>query len=361
MKKLIVILILILLVLSPRIYWSVKDEKVLDIAVIDKTVAKKDYREHKGFFHILDSKKIVRPDGEFYDLGYNYYGFDPYDQVEMEPYRARKVDLIYVADTYGVFSDDLKKIPDGERSELIYGGMGLLEWNELMASRDQNTTLIAEFNSFASPTSDEISSIMQKNLGVNWSGWIGRHFPDLSNDEIPHWLIEGYQQQTGEDWLFVGPGLAFVHTTGQVAVLDGKESKRPPRFQLTSVGEEKFPKVKSSSYTYWFDVIEPVGNTEVLATYAFDLTEKSRSVLQELGIPEKFPAVLYQENKQTYYFAGDYADFDMQPLTKWEGVHNFYKYFAKDVSSFYWLTYFPMMEVIIDEAVERKYGEQIEK
>ncbi|AXI00135.1 hypothetical protein DV702_10645 [Sporosarcina sp. PTS2304] len=360
MKKIIVALILLLLILSPRIYWQIKEERVLDIVVIDKSVAKKDYREHKGFFHILDSKKIIRADGEFYDLGRDYYGFDPYDQVAMTPFRARLADLIYVADTYGVFSDDLKKSPEGERSELIYGGMELLEWNELMASRDENTTLIAEFNSFASPTSDEVSGIMQKSLGVNWSGWVGRHFTDLSSDEVPQWLIDSYQQQTGDDWILAGAGLAFVHTSGQVVVLDGQQTKSAARFKLTTMGEKKFPKVNASSYIYWFDVVEPVGETKVYATYEFDLTEKGRSVLHDAGIPEKFPAVLHQESKNTYYFAGDYADFDMQPLVKWQGVHNFYKYFAKDVSAFYWLTYFPMMEAILEETVERKDGEPSE-
>lgn len=361
MKKIVIAIVLILLVLSPRIYWALKEEKVLDIAVIDKSVAKKDYREHNGLFHILKGKKIVRPDGELYDLGLDYYGFDPYDQVAMDPFRARPLDMIYVADTYGVFSDDLKDKPDGSRSELLYGGMELLEWNELMASKDEDTILIAEFNSFASPTSEEMSTIMQNNLGITWTGWIGRYFPDLSNEEIPQWLIEGYKKQMNSEWLFAGAGLAFVHTSGKVVVLDGQENKSAAHFELTKAGKEKFPKVYSSDYIYWFDVVEPFEQTNVLATYEFDLTEKGRSVLQEAGIPETFPAVLHQKQTNTYYFAGDYADFDKKPIVKWQGIHNVYKYFAKDVSAFYWLTYYPMMEEILNETYDRKKGEEIVK
>lgn len=356
MKKLIIFLLLVLLILSPRIYWSVKNEKIVDVVVIDKTVPKKDYREHKGLFNVMESMKVVRPDGELYDLGQDYYGYNPYDQVATEPFRARPVDMIYVADTYGVFSDDLLDEPDGKRSELLYGGMELLEWNELMASKEQHTTLIAEFNSFASPTSEEVSQIMQKNLGIHWTGWIGRYFPDLSNEEIPQWLIGNYKKQTENEWLFAGPGMAFVHANGEVVVLDGQENKSAVQFELTESGEKKFPRVYSSAYQYWFDVVKPVDDTEVLATYQFDLSEKGSSVLQEAGIPENFPAVLYQENQQTYYFAGDYADFDKKPIIRWQGIHTVYKYFAKDVSSFYWQTYFPMMETILDEAHERKQG-----
>ncbi|WP_143565200.1 MULTISPECIES: hypothetical protein [unclassified Sporosarcina] len=359
MKKITIVILLILLVLSPRIYWTLKEEKIMDIAVIDKSVAKKDYREHNGLFHILNGKKIIRPDGELYDLGLDYYGFDPYDQVAMEPFIARPLDMIYVADTYGVFSDDLKNKPDGSRSELLYGGMELLEWNELMASKDENTTLIAEFNSFASPTSGEMSMIMQKNLGITWTGWIGRYFTDLANEEIPQWLVEGYREQMNSEWLFAGAGLAFVHTSGKVIVLDGQENKSAAHFELTKDGKEKFPKVNSSDYLYWFDVVEPFEQTNILATYEFDLTEKGRSVLLEAGIPETFPAVLHQRQENTYYFAGDYADFDKNPIVKWQGIHNVYKYFAKDVSAFYWLTYFPMMEEILDETYDRKNGEEI--
>ncbi|WP_155961317.1 hypothetical protein [Sporosarcina sp. P33] len=354
MKKIVIAILLIFLVLSPRIYWTVKEERVLDIAVIDKSVAKGDFREHKGLFHILEGKKVVRPDGELYDFTTDYYGFDPFQQKALEPFRARPLDMIYVADTYGVFSDDVKKQPDGQRSELIYGGMELPEWNELMDSKAESTTLIAEFNSFASPTSEEVSIVMQKSLGITWTGWIGRYFSDLANEEIPQWLAEGYKNQTDKEWVFAGPGLVFVHTSGQIIVLDGQENKSAAHFQLTAAGKKKFPDVYSSDYLYWFDVVEPAEQTEVLATYEFDLTEKGRSVLQGANIPETFPAVLHQNQTRTYYFAGDYADFDKRPILKWQGIHNVYKYFAEDVSAFYWLTYFPMMETILDETYERK-------
>ncbi|PIC79018.1 hypothetical protein CSV75_13675 [Sporosarcina sp. P18a] len=358
MKKIAIAILLILLVLSPRIYWAFKEEKILDIAVIDKSVAKEDYREHNGLFHVLEGKKIVRPDKEPYDKSLDYYGFDPYDQVAMEPFHERPLDMIYVADTYGVFSDDLKAKPDGSRSKLLYGGMELMEWNELMASKGEDTTLIAEFNSFASPTSEEISTIMQKELGITWTGWIGRYFTDLSNAEVPQWLIEGYKEEKNSEWLFAGSGLAFVHISGKVIVLDGQENKSAAHFKLTKDGKEKFPKVYSSNYMYWFDVVEPFEQTKILATYEFNLTEKGRSVLQEADIPQVFPAVLHQEQANTYYFAGDYADFDKNPIVKWQGVHTVYKYFAKDVSAFYWLTYYPMMEEILDETYKRKNSQK---
>ncbi len=356
-KKLLIVGLLLLLVLSPRIYWSLKEAKPLDIAIIDKTVPQKDYREHNGLFQVLKSQKIVRPDGEMYDVGRDYYGYDPYEQVATKPFTNRSVDMIYVTDTYGVFSDDLEKKPDGEQSELIYGSMDLLEWNELMASKSQNTTLIAEFNSFASPTSEEVSKIMQHNLGLKWDGWIGRYFPDLASEEVPAWLIRNFSDQSSKKWSYKGDGIAYVHTSGEIVLLTGKDSKGPIHFALTEKGVKKFPSVSSSPYLYWFDVVEPTEGTEVLASYELNLSKAGYSKLEAANIPFEFPAVLYKESDLTYYFAGDYADFNKKPIVTFQGIHHIYKYLAKDVSSFYWLTYFPMMETILKETYERKSGE----
>lgn len=358
MKKRIIVflLLLLLLILSPRVYWSLKEPISLEIAVIDYTVPTKDYREHNGLFQVLTSKKIVREDGELYDVGKDYYGFDPYDKVQTEPFENHQVDMIYITDTYGVYSDDLEEKPDGERSELLFGGMDLLDWNGLMQSKDDQTTLIAEFNSFASPTSEEVSKIMQQTLGLTWSGWIGRYFPDLANDEIPQWLIDNYEQQAQQEWSFEGPGMAYVHTTDQVIILNEDEIKGSVNFTLTEQGKHKFSSVHSSEYMYWFDIVEPLGGTEVLASYKVELEDIGADKLRAAGIPTQFPAVLFRENDLTYYFAGDYADFDKQPIVTWESIHHVYKFFAKDVSSFYWLSYFPMMEDILNEAINRKRG-----
>lgn len=355
MKRLIILLVSIILIFSPKIYWLFKDSKHLTVHVIDKTVPKKDYREHNGLFQVLEHEKVVKPTGELYDIGKDYYGFDPYDKVPGPTYEADSVpDLIYVTDTYGVFSDDLEEEPTGKRSELIDGGITLLEWNAIMASKTENTTLIAEFNSFASPTEETVSKIMQKNLGVKWNGWIGRYFPDFDNEEVPQWLIEEYEQQYDQKWQFDGEGLAFVHNEGKIIVLDDEASNGTILATPTQEGKKKFPSIKRAPYMYWFDIVEMEQGSQELAHYSFNLNDKGNAQLKEAGIPREFPAIVHNPEKKTYYFAGDYADFEKRAFTKWQGLPQIYPYFATDISEFYWKLYFPLLSDILKQINDEK-------
>ena len=291
MKRLLIALVIVALIFSPRIFWSMKDSKQLTIEIIDKTVPKKDYREHNGLFQVLDYEKVVDSSGELYDIGKDYFGFDPYDKVSGEQYHSDSVpDLIYVTDTYGVYSDDLEENPSGKRSELLDGGITLLEWNAVMASKTEQTTLIAEFNSFASPTEASVSTIMQKNLGVHWDGWIGRYFSDFENEEVPDWLIEEYEEQYGEKWNFKNDGLAFVHNEGKIVVLDDTASKGLVQATPTKEGKKEFPSLRSAPYLYWFDIIEVNEGSNELARYSFDLTDKGESLCYKM--------LVFQQNSQ---------------------------------------------------------------
>ena len=355
MKRLLVILAIVLLLFSPKIVWLLKDTKPLTIHVIDKTVPTKDYREHNGLFQVLDYEKVVDPSGELYDIGKDYYGFDPYNQAAGEPYTSSETpDVIYVTDTYGVFEDDLEDGSTGKRSRVVDGGLGLLEWNAIMANKTENTTLLAEFNSFASPTEPSVSAIMQKNLSVQWDGWIGRYFPNFKSDEVPAWLIHDYEEQSGQPWSFSQDGLAFVHTSGEVVVLDNTSSTGGVELELTEEGQQRFPSVVGAPYLYWFDIVEPIEGAQELARYSFQLTDKGTSRLREAGIPTDFPAIIHNAENKTYYFAGDYADFDKRAFTKWQGLPKVYPYFATDLAEFYWKTYFPLLSHIIQDIYDEK-------
>lgn len=355
MKRLLIVVLVITIAFLPRLVWSMKESKPLTVQVVDKTVPKKDYREHNGLFQVLDYEKVSTPSGELYDIGKDYFGFDPYDKVPGVTYQSEtEPDLIYITDTYGVFDDDLEEKPDGKKSGLIDGGMDLLEWNAIMSSKSPKSTLIAEFNSFASPTEEFVSDIMQKNVSVRWDGWIGRHFPDFENEEIPQWLIQGYEDQNRKPWQFTGDGIVFVHTSGEIVVLDDALTDGQIEFTPTEIGMEQFPSISSAPYLYWFDIVEPLEGAETLARYSFELTEKGKSVMKDSGIPTDFPAVIHHKQNKTYYFAGDYADFEKRAFTKWQGVPMMYKYFATDYSEFYWKSYFPLLSTIISNIHEEK-------
>lgn len=350
MKKILIVLIIALCIFSPRIYWQLKEETQLDVLIIDKTVPNTDYREHKGLLWFLTNEKIVKENGKLYDRGVDYFGYDPYEGQPMEPYKyAEKKDLIYVSDTYGVYSDDLKIVSEGERSELIYGGMDLAEWNEIMKTKSDSNVLIAEYNSFATPTNEAVRKVMEKDLNVQWSEWIGRFFPDLNSEEVPPWLKTNYESQYNKEWTFKQGGLALVHNSDRVVIIDEKQMNSLVQFQPTNLGKEKFEGISNSTYPYWFDIVEPVNDAVVLAEYKINVNEEAEKELVEQGIPTIFPAITFHEDNQIYYFSGDFADYTKDNLMKWQGSEKIMRIFSNEDSDFIWAAYIPVMRQIVNE------------
>lgn len=189
---------LLLLLLLPLIIWLLQEDKPMKVAIIDKTVPTENYREHKGLSWILNHDQYGKEDGVRYEAARDYYGFMP-DEKEQD-YQIRDImdlendyDLIYLADTYGVYQEDLPwqdkdDKPSGEGSELVYGGLKMEEWQTVKQRvLDEGSDLVVEFNTFASPTEGPVSSDMEEFLGLEWSGWTGRYFPELAADaEVRH-------------------------------------------------------------------------------------------------------------------------------------------------------------------------------
>ena len=350
MKKLILTGIILVLFFSPRIYWQLKDSSPIDVTVIDKTVPADDYREHLGLFWLLTNEKITQKDGNLYKIEQDYFGYNPESRKPMNNYNVnREVDLIYIADTYGVYTNDFEEIVNGDRSQKIYGGMEINEWEAILRSKGEHTTLIAEYNSFATPTEEPPRSLMEETLSVDWSGWIGRYFGDLTSDEIPPWLITNYEQQYQKKWDFKGAGLAFVHLTDKVVVLEESLLNEKVLFTLTTEGKEKFPKATNTDYLYWFDILIPKNEAIVYANYDLQLSDEALVELDQAGIPTTFPAIIHHPENHTYYFAGDYADYTKENLMKWQRSDFLMNVFSNDTSNFFWASYIPIMRVILDE------------
>lgn len=348
MRGIALLLVIVLLIVSPRIAWHFKEGTELEVLIIDKTVPSTTYREHNGLLWFLTNEKIVKSNGELYDIGIDYYGYDPYEEQAMAPYQADGYkDVIYIADTYGVYSDDLEDFSEGERSEKIYGGMEILEWNEIMRSKGPDTTLIAEYNSFATPTDEATRKIMEGNLSIEWTGWIGRYFTDFTNTEVPPWLIRNYEAQYNKEWAFKNGGLAFVHTSDQVVVIDEKELTQLVKFKLTEEGQQQLPHVNNSDYHYWFDIVTPQNST-VLAQYHLGLSAEGEKELEKYGIPTTFPAVTYNKTHSTYYFSGDFADYTKDNLQRWQYGDVLMRMFSNDEAIFFWTTYIPLMRDIFE-------------
>jgi len=338
----------------PFIEWQLREPRPLGIAVIDKTVPQPDYREHLGLFWVMEHEKITNPAaGKLYRIREDYLGFDPRagsGDVSMDIPPDTK--LIYIADTYGVYSADLRGNPRGVRSSLIYGGLNIFDWNRIMAAKDDDVTLVMEFNSLATPTDELTRSVVERNFNFAWTGWIGRYFPDMQSAEVPVWMRDNYEQQYGEPWEFTGPGIAFVDVSDLVVVFTEEDFAGKVRFVLTEEGRQRYPLARDSLYLYWFDVIVPGDTLVTDAEFRVDWTEQGLEKLGKFGLPDRFPAVLRDSDRNMYYFAGDFADIRVRYWSRWRMPLWFFRFMAyilKD-ESFFWNSYVHMMKEIVREA-----------
>jgi len=361
-KTWMIYLLLAFILCLPLFVWFWKPSTPLNLVVIDKTVPLDDFREHLGLFWVLHHTKVVDDeDKKLYEKEVDYYGYHPErsegdDVLEVE----ESPDLIYVADTYGVYEADFDGNFTGERSEKIYGGLTFFEWNRILASKSEHTTLIVEFNTIQSPTEENVRSIVERNLSIQWTGWIGRYFPDLDDIEVPIWLKTNYEKQTNNEWTFKGPGLTFVNENDYVVVLEEEDITGSVKFYWTELGKSHYNEKRESEYSYWFDIIEPGPEMEAEGMYSLMLTDTGEEILNEHEIPTTFPAILKHKEESIYYFAGDFADIKQDHWAKWVLPSPIYSLMAilnKD-EQFFWEVYIPLMKVILHEANSQKTSSQ---
>jgi len=361
--------IIILGILSPFVLWELKDEHTLDVVVLDNTVPDTTFREHHGLMWTMNYLKYVDSEGERYGSEEDYYGFFPLPDFQYEILKLpdpidEEVDLIYIADAYGVYTKEFYgENPLGERSELIYGGMYEDEMDKVEEKVYSGTPIIVEFNTFGSPTSYSIKERFYDMLEVEWTGWIGRYFFELSEGvEVPIWAIYNYERQYGEEWEFSGPGFVIVDEMDHVIVLeqDIDIMEDGCKIEFNSEGKERFGIDDRIKYNYWFNIVTLRENAELLATFDLDLTDAGKAKLEAWDIPFVFPAVVRNESDVyfSYYLSGDFVDIATIPA--------FYKLWGYDSikqmitskndqlenDGFFWHVYYPMMKVMLEEVYE---------
>ena len=89
-------------------------QRPLRVVVLDKTVPFENRVEHRSLFWLLDHLKVVQADGSSYDSTTDYLGAYPGPNPGDPPARtadltagaALSADLLYLADTYGVYEGD---------------------------------------------------------------------------------------------------------------------------------------------------------------------------------------------------------------------------------------------------------------
>jgi hypothetical protein len=365
--------VVILIVAIPWGCYRLRAPRPLDIVVLDKTVPFENRLEHRSLFWLLNHLKIVRPDGEAYDRDRDYLGAfpgpvpgDPPQRImDLAAERVHGADLLYIADTYGVYEQDLVSGEEMkaalERSPKIYGGLQAGDVDAVEAALDAGTPVVAEFNSLGSPTGEESRRRMERILGVRWTRWIGRFFAELSDEqEVPQWMRNNYEREWERPWRFSGPGYVLLQDDAHCEVLRvGHESKqvgltidraRPADRLLVGAAD-------GVAYPYWFDVVEVADEAEVLARFHWRLTPEGLARLTARGLPRQFPAVVRYGHPQaaTLYFAGDFSDNPMaDKRVPFAGYLTFKRRLesvklSPSESSFYWTFYVPVMNNLLSD------------
>ncbi|WP_058308634.1 hypothetical protein [Gracilibacillus massiliensis] len=366
MKKIYVLMTMILLLfIIPIFWWKLTPHQPLDVAIIDQTVPDNSYREHQGITWFLNHFKYTNKDKQAYSVENDYLGYDANRNAEGTlPNDYDDYDLIYLADTYGVYQDDVQTNEasrEGARSSKIAGGLKAKEWQAIKERllKDDKSTLIAEYNTFASPTDRTVMKDVTDYLGIEWTGWTGRYFDELDlneNQEIPKWVMDEY----GEEWDYSGAGFLLVNDLDyQVIVLEADKHFEGEGIDIsfTEEGQDLFGLNNSQEYNYWFDIIVPKSTTTVLGEYNWNLKEQGEEVLEQHQIPSQFAAVTKSDfgSSSSYYLAGDFNDVNQLPnFYQAKGLSSFYR-LAQMFSdqAFYWDAYIPMMKAIVAEFQER--------
>jgi len=281
-------LLILLILLVPWILWLTRPERTLDIVVVDKTVPYRNRIEHRSLFWLLRHLKIRRPEGGPYVTDRDYLGAfpgptpgdPPEHTTELTAARAARADLVYLADTYGVYHDDLLSGEPMkaalERSPRIYGGCDPAEAEAAAAAVRAGKTLIAEFNTLGSPTGEQARAVLESTLGVHWTRWIGRFFAHLDDtSEVPQWMRRDYEREWKKPWTFTGPGYVLMQDDAHCEVLRSNQEVEPIGLTLhkdDAAGALLAGARNEISYPYWFDVVGVSPGTTMLASFRWHTT-----------------------------------------------------------------------------------------
>ncbi len=382
-RRILPLLILVLgLPLISFLIWLTSPDKNLEIVIVNKTVPNEEFREHQALFWSLNHLKYQTNDGNYYEKESDYFGFHPdktdkrgishdfenLSKAEIKE-KAAKSDVIFFVDSYGVFEDDFSEIGTGEPSKKIYGGLSENDLALFREASNQDKTIIAEFNTMASPTSKQNRTEFENLFGIKWTGWIARYYEEMdstSGSDIPVWFVRNYLKQHDSTWVNPGPGMAFVHEDGRVEALEfGADYQHQiPQIRTQLINKHGFNLPEVVPYPDWFDIVLIQRDYQVISYYDLDPTNEGSQKLREMGLPRFFPAAVSKitDKGDFYYLAGDFSDQNSELGSPhfaglpylWSGFHLVTNY--KDRESFFWNYYHPLMKQIL----RKSYGQKEE-
>jgi hypothetical protein len=340
---------------SPWIAWKLQRGKTLDVVLVDKTVPFHKYREHAGIPWILHTMKLRSSAGTFLDPARDYVGFDPQTRTgrDLTAGDLAKADVLVITDTYGVYAGDYERPGEQaalERSQRIYGGISDAEAKAIGDFSNRGGLVLAEFNTFASPTGPSARAAMEQTFGVHWTKWVARYWPDLQDtNEVPKWVGRVWQNIMHTPFDMKGGGIVFVREDQDIEVLlDGEDLESKPVTQERTPAGAALGLPDRGSFRFWMDVVTPTDG-EVLSEHVVGTTPAGRYKLARHGLDTHFPALT--KRKDAWYFAGDFVDTTVElgnpekyGLLQWRTLTSgFGSGAANPDDAFFWEYYAPIV------------------
>lgn len=376
-KRLIALCILLLLLVAPTIWWSITPLREHRVLIVDKTLPRPEWREHERVTWWLSHRRVASPRKDpIWDAARDYIGYDPIAKrgTDLSDAALDSVDLVYIADAYGVYAGDYLMDNDTsthgelEPSKRIYGGVTTDEVHALTRFVRRGGDLVAEFNTLEEPTSGTAAGdALGALLGVRYQRWLGRWYPNLeSSDEIPRWMRERYERVYWKRWEYRGAGIViFAEAGDRIVVIDSSEftAQWPITLEVEDSDDPLVAQVRSGQpYWYWVTGTEPTDSGRVLAWYDFHVTDAAKRRLEQMGFSARFPAVVRHKGSGVRaYFAGDFADVGVKPppLMRTRGLDWFGRYQAREKKPgiqkrFFWRVTIPLWDAMLAESEEAK-------
>jgi hypothetical protein len=204
---------------------------------MDKTVLTTEVPEHRSLHWVLNHHRYTDSSGSIFTPEEDYLGFFPKERQtfvirdlsafpeDAIAHMADKLDAFYYTDTYGIYSNEWFGTGSAmEHSGLVYGGLTHQDAQLIKSVFTQRPKLLLiEFNLLASPTENGPRQTVEQAVGIRFSGWTGRIFPNLdssrANVDLPRWVIRMYREQHKGRYPFKGEGLVIVHEDGRLDIM----------------------------------------------------------------------------------------------------------------------------------------------
>ena len=371
-----VVLLMFMIPLAMYLFWLLAPVKPLTLMIVDKSSVNISGLDRASFYWILKHTKHTRPDGQYYSPATDFRGFVPigdtaYALTGLEGYTpghldslAASIDGAYYIDTYGVTRDAWRGKAAG-RARTLYGGLSPEDVQLIRNLRSRGKPVLAEFNFFGSPTPDSVRHAAQRAIGVYWTGWIGRYFPSLDtleNPELPRWIVDAHQSQSGTGWNYRNPGVVLVRSDGTIVILEqGAFLTQAVPYIITRPDiADRIGTDAVVPYPFWFDITIPLAGNTTISHILLHTTARGDSLLRRFNLNRAFPAVIRNTHGPlVIYFCLDAADnpAPTDVLASFRGVR-FLKYFFYDEKAvsdrrfFYWNYYLPVITDVLREIHE---------